>query len=241
LRWRRLRNEVKGVEVGGQWCEEPCTVRSEANKLFDIRFKATKDLGVRLNEVEFKSLSQEDNVSLTMAFSEEEIRDAVWLCDGTKSPRPDGFNMNFIKESWVVLKDEVVQAMSLFHESGCIPKGCNASFFALVPKIRDPSNLEQYRPISLVSVMYKIISKVLAEWMKKVLPAVIDECQSTFLKDRGILDSVLTTNEVLEHLRRRWVSWLCLKVDFEKAYDSVRWEFLLDMLQRHYVDQRMSG
>ncbi|XP_068503978.1 uncharacterized protein [Phaseolus vulgaris] len=111
LRWRRLRNEVKGVEVGGQWCEEPCTVRSEAKKLFDSRFTATKDFGVRLDEVEFKSLSQEDNESLITAFSEEEIRDAVWLCDGTKSAGPDGFNMNFIKESWEALKDEVVQAM----------------------------------------------------------------------------------------------------------------------------------
>ena len=138
--------------------------------------------------------------------------------------------MNFIKESWEALKDEVVQAMSLFHGSGSIPKGCNASFVALVPKVRDPSNLEQYRPISLVGVMYKIISKVLAERMKKVLPAVIDECQSVFLKDKGILDSVLTANEVLEDLRRRQVSGLCLKVDFEKAYNSVRWEFLLDML-----------
>ena len=122
--------------------------------------------------------------------------------------------------------------MSLFHGSGSIPKGCNASFVALVPKVRDPSNLEQYRPISLVGVMYKIISKVLAERMKKVLPVVIDECQSSFLRDRGILDSVLTANEVFEDIRRRRMSGLCFKVDFEKAYDSVRWEFLFDMLQR---------
>jgi len=115
LRWRRLRNEVKGVEVGGRWSEEPSTVRLEAKKLFDNRFKATKDFGVRLDEVEFKSLSQEDNLSLTMAFTEEEIRDAVWLCDGSKSPGPDGFNLKFIKESWEVLKDEVVEAMVLFH------------------------------------------------------------------------------------------------------------------------------
>ena len=65
-----------------------------------------------------------------------------------------------------------------------------------------------------------------------MLPTVIDECQSTFLKDRGILDIVLTANEVLEDLRRRRMSGLCLKVDFEKAYDSVRWEFLYDMLHR---------
>jgi len=68
LRWRRLRNEVKGVEVGGIWCEEPCTVRQEAKKLFENRFTATKDFGVRLDMVDFKSLSREDNISLTAAF-----------------------------------------------------------------------------------------------------------------------------------------------------------------------------
>ncbi|XP_068503691.1 uncharacterized protein [Phaseolus vulgaris] len=114
LRWRRLRNEVKGVEVGGIWCEEPCTVRQEAKKLFENRFTATKDFGVRLDMVDFKSLSREDNISLTAAFSEREIRDVVWLCDGSKSPRPDGFNMNFIKKSWGVLKEDIVAAVAFF-------------------------------------------------------------------------------------------------------------------------------
>ncbi|XP_068492295.1 uncharacterized protein [Phaseolus vulgaris] len=77
LRWRGLRNEVKGVEVGGQWCEEPSTVRFEAKKLFENRFKATRDLGVRLDAVEFKSLSAEENLSLIASFTEKEIRDAV--------------------------------------------------------------------------------------------------------------------------------------------------------------------
>ena len=122
--------------------------------------------------------------------------------------------------------------MALFHATGSIPKGCNASFIALIPKIKDPSKLEQYRPISLVGVLYKIIPKVLANRMKKVMPAIIDDNQSAFLKGRGILDSVLTANEVLEELRKKRRSGLCLKVDFEKAYDSVRWEFLYDMLSK---------
>jgi len=65
--------------------------------------------------------------------------------------------------------------MVLFHEIGCIPKGCNASFVALVPKVRDPAKLKQYRPISLVGAMYKIILKVLADRIKKVLSSIIDE------------------------------------------------------------------
>ncbi|XP_068487078.1 uncharacterized protein [Phaseolus vulgaris] len=90
LRWRRLRNDVKGVEVGGLWCEEPCTVRAEAKKLFENRFKATGDFGVRLDGVEFKSLTQEDNMSLVADFSEKEVREAVWHCEGSKSPDPMG-------------------------------------------------------------------------------------------------------------------------------------------------------
>jgi len=213
-------------------------VRLEAKNLFENRFKATRDLGVRLDAVEFKSLSVEDNMSLIASFTEKEIRYVVWQCEGTKSPGPDGFNFNFLKKSWEVLKDEVVTAVTLFHESGCISKGCNASFFALIPKVRDPSKLEQYKPISLVGAMYKIIAKVLADRIKRVLPSVIDESQSAFLRGRGILDSVLLVNEVVEDLRRSGRSGLCLKVDFEKAYDSVRWEFLYDMLHKmgfHYT------
>jgi len=232
LRWRRLKNEIKGVEVGGQWCEEPPTVRNEAKKMFEKRFKASRDFEVVLEGVEFKALTQEDNTNLMAEFSEKEVREAVWRCDGSKSPGPDGFNFNFIKNSWEVIKEEVMSAMAAFYASGYIPKGYNASFLALVPKVRDPVMLEQYRPISLVGAMYKIISKVLAERLKKVLPSIIDESQSAFLKDRGILDSVLLVNEAIEDLRRRGRSGLCLKVDFEKAYDSVSWAFLYDMLQK---------
>ena len=121
---------------------------------------------------------------------------------------------------------------AMAHETGSIPKGCNASFITLVPKVRDSVRLEQYLPISLVGAMYKIISKVLAGRVKNVLPSIIDESQSSFIKDKGILDSVFMANEAVEDLRRRGRSGLCLKVDFEKAYDSVRWVFFYDMLQR---------
>jgi len=156
----------------------------------------------------------------------------VWQCEGSKCPGPDGFNFDFIRKSWVYIKDEFVKAMALFHETGSIPKECNASFIGLVPKIKNPSKLEQYRPISLVGAIYKVISKVLAGRIKKVLSFVVDESQSAFLKGIGILDSVLMANEAIEDLRRCGRSELCLKVDFEKAYDSVRWEFLYDMLYK---------
>ena len=106
-------------------------------------------------------------------FTKKEIRDAVWQYEGSKSHGPDVFNFNFIKNSLEVLKVEIVAVMANFHVIGYIPKGCNASFIALVLKVRDPIMLEQYRPISLVGAMYKIISKVLVGRIKQVLSSIL--------------------------------------------------------------------
>lgn len=86
------------MEVGGQWSEEPSTVRIEAKKLFENRFKVTNDLGVRLDKVDFKKLSLEESLSLLPGFSEEEIKEAVSACEGSKSPGSDDFNFQFHKE-----------------------------------------------------------------------------------------------------------------------------------------------
>jgi len=104
IRWRRVRNEVKGVEVKGSWMKEPQEVREEAKRLFEHRFSAIKDFGVRLGAVEFKFIMREDNEILLAEIIEEEIKEVVWQCDGSKSPGPDGFNLNFIKNSWEYLK-----------------------------------------------------------------------------------------------------------------------------------------
>ena len=146
IRWRRLKNEVKGVQVGGQWCEKPEVVHREAKALFEKRFTATRDFGVNLGSVEFKSLPHEISLSMVSSFSEEEVKEAVWQCEGSKSPGPDGFNFTFIRNCWDVLKSNVREVVNLFQDIGVIPKGCNASFIALVPKVCDPLSLDQFRP-----------------------------------------------------------------------------------------------
>ena len=101
-------------------------------------------------------------------------------------------------------------------------KGCNASFIGIVPKFCDPLKLNQYCPISQVgSSLYKIVLKVLASRIELVQSSVIDDNQSAFLKDRGMLDSVLMANEIIEDLKRSGKRGLCMKVDYEKAYHSV--------------------
>jgi len=80
--------------------------------------------------------------------------------------------------------------------------------------------------------MYKIVAKLLASRMKKVMPSIIDEAQSAFIEGRHLLHSALIANEVIEEAKRSNKTCLVFKVDYEKAYDSVSWEFLLYMLRR---------
>jgi len=75
---------------------------------------ATRNFGVRLGSVEFKTLSLEDNLRLVSNFTEEEIKEAVWLCEGSKSPDPYGFSFNFIKNSWEVFKHDITTIVHHF-------------------------------------------------------------------------------------------------------------------------------
>ena len=81
----------------------------------------------------------------------------------------------------------------------------------------DPQFLNDYRPISLIGCMYKIVTKLLAKRMKKVMPFIIDETQSAFIEGRHLLHSVLIANEVIEEAKRSNKSCLVFKVDYEKA------------------------
>jgi len=212
--------------------EEPNTIKEMVKEFYKNKMTAIDDIGVRLDNVEFKELSHYDNRFLTEPFDGKEIKEAIWNCDSHKSSGPDGVTFSFIKNNWGLLEKDVEGAVNCFYREGKIPKGCNASFLTLIPKTENPQSLEEYIPISLVGCVYKILTKLLANRFKKVIGKVVDGTQSTFLSNRGLLDSVLVVNEVINELRRRKKSGVVVKLDFEKAYDSVSWEFLFYMMRR---------
>ena len=119
----------------------------------------------------------------------------------------------------------MVNAINSFYDSVYIPRGCNASFITMVPKRENPSTLNEYRTISLVSCVYKVISKILANRLKRVLLKVIDKYQTAILSGRGLLDSVLVVKETVDFLKKEKQKGVIVKVDYVKAYDSVDWDF----------------
>nr|KAJ0194091.1 hypothetical protein LSAT_V11C800426490 [Lactuca sativa] len=180
----------------------------------------------------FKKLSIESSLELESPISFNEVQSAVWLCGSDKSPGPDGFTFAFIRNFWDKIGRDIYMAVKDFERSGNIDKGCNSSFITLVPKSKDPNTFDDYRPISLIGSTYKIISKVLVERLKKVIPLVISPTQSAFIKDRYILDGPLIVNEVISWLRKSKSKAFLFKVDFEKAFDCLNWDYLDSVMEQ---------
>ncbi|GKC86189.1 RNA-directed DNA polymerase, eukaryota [Tanacetum coccineum] len=142
----------------------------------------------------------------------EEVKRAVWDCGTNKSPRPDGFSFEFYRKYWTIIDDDVFQAVRDFFVNGHFPKGCNSSFIALIPKIQDAKFVKDFRPISLV------------------LPYLISDVQSAFVANRQILDGPFIPNELLSWCKFKKLNGMIFKVDFEKAFDSVKWDYLDETL-----------
>lgn len=171
-------------------------------------------------------------VTLERPFTIDEIKNAVWSCETSKTPGPDGFSLGFFKNHWDMLKFDILNFFTDFHEKAVLIKACTSSFITVIPKVKNPQSLLEYRPICLVGSLLKILSKLLAGRLKEVIWNLISAKQSAFIKDRNILDVILMVNEVMDMAKREGLKCLVLKVDFEKAYDCVNWDFLRYAMKR---------
>ncbi|GKB87372.1 RNA-directed DNA polymerase, eukaryota, partial [Tanacetum coccineum] len=147
-----------------------------------------------------------------------------------KSLGPDGFTFEFFRKFWDVLGKDFSLAIMWFFYHCSFAKGCNSSFIALIPKCIDPNFVDNYRPISLIGSLYKVVTKILVIRLSSVLNNLISEVQSAFLPNRQILDGPFIINELLSWCKLKKKQAMLFKVDFAKAYDSIRWDFLDDIL-----------
>ena len=160
-------------------------------------------------------------------FTEEEVLAAVSGLNDDKAPRPDGFPIAFWSFSWDFVKDEVIGFFKDFFQNDQFVKSLNATFLVLVPKGSTVEDLKDLRPIGLVGSLYKILSKVLANRIKSVMRLIISQSHNAFVEGRQILDAALIANEAVDSILRRKEKGILCKLDIEKAYDHIRWDFIL--------------
>ncbi|XP_016902060.1 uncharacterized protein LOC103496880 [Cucumis melo] len=162
-------------------------------------------------------VSSHDGVVQLVPISREEVRRVLFSMDSGKAPGPDGFSVGFFKGAW---------SMTCY-----LQLGVNATTITLIPKLRGAERMEEFRPISCCNVIYKCISKILADRICVWLPSFISSNQSAFMPGRSIIDNILLCQELVGgyHLNFGKPRYT-LKVDLQKAYDSVNWDFLFGLL-----------
>ena len=147
-----------------------------------------------------------------------------------KASGPDGFTVAFWQVCWDFVKEEIEDLFKEFYEHRSFAKCRNTTFLVLIPKKGSAEDLGDFRPISLLGGLYKLLAKVLANRLKKVLERVVSVDQNAFVRGRQILNASLIANEVIDFLHKRKEKGLICKLDIEKAYDSINWKFLMKVL-----------
>jgi exonuclease III len=228
---KRANLAIRGVMVDGEWVDDPPRVKVEFCSHFATRFHAPSATRNKINFMFPNQLSSDQALELEKPVSTDEIRTAVWACGENKSPGPDGFTFEFFRKFWDTIGPDLCLAVEWFFDHGSFSRGCNSSFISLIPKVQDLKFVNDYRPISLIGSLYKVVTKILALRLSSVITGLISDVQTAFLPSRQILDGPFVINELLSWCKHKKQHAMVFKVDFAKAYDSVRWDFLDDVLQ----------
>jgi hypothetical protein len=225
----KLMNDAS-VEVKSQ--PEICEV---ALKYFDQLFKANSSVHDPILSLVAPKINDEDNEKLVAPITKEEVREALFQMHPDKAPGPDGFNPAFYQHFWDLCGNDIFEAASEWLERGYFPSSLNETNICLIPKCENPISMKDMRPIALCNVLYKMVSKLLANRLKVCLGKCVSEEQSAFVEGRSILDNALIAIEIIHALKRRTRGVkgdLALKIDISKAYDKVDWGFMRGMLER---------
>eukprot|EP00253_Pinus_taeda_P026308 PITA_26308 len=173
-----------------------------------------------------KVVTKDQNLALLNEISMEEVEEAVKSMPNDKSPGPDGFTIKFFKACWQTIKTEIWEVVEDSRRSGTILKSFNSTFLALIPKEENAQTPEKFKPIALCNVIYKIISKFIANRLKPILPNLFSEEQSGYVEGRQILDNILLAQEMVHTLQIKKKAGMLMQLDLSKAFDKVNWNYL---------------
>ncbi|KAL5544814.1 hypothetical protein UlMin_008598 [Ulmus minor] len=235
---RKSKNSITGlVDINENWCEEEEGIAHIIENYFDMLFSSSSpssdDVDRALEGIERK-VTPQLNEQLEQAFVAEDVKTAVFQMAPTKSPGADGMSAIFYQKFWPIVGEEITAACLGFVNGGLPLGSINETIITLLPKIKNPTRITEFRPISLCNVLYKIISKMLANRLRKVMGTVISKEQSAFIPGRLITDNAIIGFECLHAIKwqKTKKNYLALKLDMAKAYDRVEWDFIQRMMNK---------
>ncbi|XP_056698010.1 uncharacterized protein [Spinacia oleracea] len=235
IKHKRQQNSIHSIhDMNGNWIDTPDGVKRAFTQFYAALFcnkmhqrtpvnSLIMDRGPRLTDAH-RSL-------LVCNFTLEEIKSALWSIPDHKAPGMDGYNNHFFKSAWHIIKNDLHNAINDFFTTGKILKEINVTSITLIPKIYVPASMSDFRPIACCNVIYKCITKLICSRLSKVFPAIVSPNQGAFVTGRSILHNVLICQDLIKMYNQSQTCPCCLlKEDIRKAYDTVEWGFIEEVM-----------
>lgn len=164
--------------------------------------------------------------------SDEEIKAVFFKLNPNKAPGPDGLTSAFYKASWEIIGPEVLSAIRNFFATNFLPATANSTILSLVPKFPGATKITDFRPISCLNTIYKVISRLLVKRLKPLLSTLILPSQTEFVKGRLLVENTTFAGELVNgYHKNKGSKKITIKVDIAKAFDTLSWEFLFSCLE----------
>jgi hypothetical protein len=228
---------IKTVIVNNEKISDPVKILEEEKKYYENLFAENKHENICINDCNLfqqnaKRLSDEDKQICDSPITVDDCTAIVKTLKNNKTPGTDGLNSEFYKVFWSRIKQLVIDSFLYALESGELSVDQKRAVITLTPKPnKDNRYLQNWRPISLLNTDYKILTKTLAQKLQNVLPSIIEDDQTGYIKGRYIGTNVRTIIDILELTAFKQNPGLMLFLDFEKAFDSISWSFLHKTLE----------
>lgn len=230
-RGRRRKNLITRLRVNGTFTSDHAAM---ADAIYDHFLGAFGTAGSLEGTLDFQAIGllPVDLSRLEQPVSEEEAWAAIQALPADRAPGPDGFNGAFYKSSWATIKTDILDAINAVLFGDCRSFGkLNGALIVLPPKTTEATEPAHFRPITMIHSFAKLLSKILAIRLAPVMNDLISPNQNAFIRGRSIHDNFKFVQRAAVMLRNKKIPKLLLKLDIAKAFDTLHWPFLLDVLQ----------
>ena len=225
---RRRKNWIMELQnPSGEWQEDKDGIERTILDYFETIYKSNQPTNFEASLSSITTqVSPSMNEELLANFKTEEVWCDLKQMPPTKAPGPGGMSPIFFKHYWNIVGPKVVNYVLSSLNSGRMPCRLNETYICLMPRVKSPQKITKFRPKSLCNIVYKLIFKILANRLKRVLVAVIDDSQSAFVPGRLITNNMLVAFETMHCIDQRKQgkeALMAIKFDMSKAYDRVKW------------------
>ena len=222
------------TKPNGEDIKDNKTIVEEVKLFYENLYKSRDIRDLRISDLveNIPVLNENDANQLEGELTFEEISYSLKNMKNDKSPGSDGYTVEFFKVFWGQLGQFILRSLNEGFRKGELSNTQKEGVIICIPKVDKPRNfIKNWRPISLLNIIYKIGSASIANRLKLVLPSLIHEDQTGFISGRFIGDNIRLIYDIINYLTNSNSPGLLLNLDFEKAFDSLEWSFLFKVLK----------